>query len=125
MSSEAVGTAVIPLWACTTIEGLASGVRTFVSANTDPPGACSPNPRRSAHEAGQCYSPLNGNQEIFALLGYDDIRTLEGKLLTIVDASFTDREQRKAVKDLVRQTIWFNWVKYLDTDQPSGGMPDR
>lgn len=31
---------------------------------------------------------------------------LEGKLLTIVDASFADTQQRKAVKDLVRQTLW-------------------
>lgn len=31
---------------------------------------------------------------------------LEGKLLTIVDASFSDAQQRKAVKDLVRQRMW-------------------
>jgi hypothetical protein len=28
---------------------------------------------------------------------------LEGKILTIVDASYSDREQREAVKDLVRK----------------------
>ena len=33
-------------------------------------------------------------------------RYLEGKVLTIVDASFNDNEQRKAVKDLVRDAIW-------------------
>lgn len=31
------------------------------------------------------------------------LRFLEGKVLTIVDAAFSDREQRKAVKDLTRQ----------------------
>lgn len=31
---------------------------------------------------------------------------LLGKLLTIVDASFSDQEQRKAVKDLVRNVVW-------------------
>lgn len=30
-------------------------------------------------------------------------RFLLGKVLTVIDAAFTDREQRKAVKDLVRQ----------------------
>lgn len=31
------------------------------------------------------------------------LRFLEGKVLTVVDAAFSDREQRKAVKDLTRQ----------------------
>ncbi len=38
--------------------------------------------------------PLDG---VFAQLGF-----LEGKVLTIVDASYSDPIQRKAVKDLVR-----------------------
>lgn len=80
--------------------------------------------REQAHAQANCYSPLNGRQPIFALLGHDDIRTLEGKLLTIMDASFTDREQRKAAKDLVRNAIWFNWVPYLDTDDKHVGKPD-
>lgn len=33
-------------------------------------------------------------------------RFLEGRILTIVDASVSDREQRKAIKDLVRESIW-------------------
>ena len=37
------------------------------------------------------------------------ISELEGKMLTLVDASIPDREQRKALKDLVRQTVW-NWA---------------
>ena len=36
----------------------------------------------------------------------NESRYLEGRLLTIVDASFTDREQRGAVKSLVRNAIW-------------------
>ena len=79
--------------------------------------------RESAHWKGECYGPLNGRQPIFALVGYHDIRTLEGRLLTIVDAAFSDREQRKAFKDLVRAAIWVNWVRHLDTDDPSGGVP--
>lgn len=70
-------------------------------------------------------SPLNGDQSIFALLGWEDLRNLEGKLLTILDASFSDPTQRKAVKDLVRQSIWWQWVPTLDThpDSSTGGMP--
>lgn len=70
-------------------------------------------------------SPLNGDQPLYALLGYGDIQTLEGRLLTIVDASFSDTQQRKAFKDLVRQAIWWHWVPELDIDpsQPSGGIP--
>lgn len=70
-------------------------------------------------------SPLNGIQPLFALLGWDDVRTLEGKLLTIMDASTPDLVQRKAIKDLVRQTIWWHWVPHLDTcpDSQTGGMP--
>lgn len=72
-------------------------------------------------------SPLNGTQPLFALLGYGDVQTLEGKLLTLVDASFADPTQRKAVKDLVRQAIWWHWVPNLHTDplEPNGGMPFR
>ena len=38
----------------------------------------------------------------------NDNSVLEGKILTIIDASIQDVEQRKAVKDLIRQTIWSN-----------------
>lgn len=79
--------------------------------------------REIAHEKGLSYSPMNGEQPIFALLSYSDINSLYGRLLTIVDASFTDREQRKAVKDLVRNALWFDWVPNLDTDDPSHGAP--
>lgn len=70
-------------------------------------------------------SPLSGEGPLFALVSWDDIRNLEGKLLTIVDASSTDGTHRKAVKDLVRQAIWWHWATNLDTDPsvPDNGMP--
>lgn len=37
------------------------------------------------------------------------IGSLEGKMLTLVEASISDPEQRKSLKDIVRQTIW-NWA---------------
>lgn len=39
--------------------------------------------------------------EIESLKGY-----IEGRLLTIVDATFNDPQQRKAMKDLFREAIW-------------------
>jgi hypothetical protein len=33
---------------------------------------------------------------------YENIQNLEGKILTIIDATHTDPEQRKCLKDLVR-----------------------
>jgi hypothetical protein len=34
------------------------------------------------------------------------LRFLEGKILTIIDASYSDPIQRKAVKDLITDAIW-------------------
>jgi len=99
-------------------------VREYVRINPEPQNqGHSRSSREKAHEIGDCCSPLNGQQPIFALLGYEDIQTLEGRLLTLVDASFSDREQRKAFKDMIRREIWYNWVKHLDTDDVHIGMP--
>lgn len=78
-------------------------------------------------EEGSVHSALNGIQPVFAILGYEDLRTLEGKLLTLADASFFDSQQRKAFKDLIRQTIWWQWVPSLDhgPNPTSHGMPAR
>lgn len=42
-----------------------------------------------------------------------DIRYLEGNMLTLIEAMMSDPAQRKAAKDLTRQTLW-DWanVKY-------------
>lgn len=43
-------------------------------------------------------------------ISYDQVtamgKYLEGRLLTVIEASFSDPVQRKAVKDLVRNTVW-------------------
>jgi hypothetical protein len=110
---------------CETIVQVAACLRTYTSQTGEdaPDSARSISSRERAHREGECNSPLNGKQPIFALLGYQDIRTLEGRLLTIADATFSDPQQRKAFKDLVRKEIWFNWAKYLDTDDVHVGMP--
>lgn len=63
----------------------------------------------------------------YAAIYYQDIQHLEGKILTIVDASFVDREQRKAVKDLIRRAIWFDWCSNLEAKtepKRAEGMPN-
>jgi len=70
--------------------------------------------REAAHAVGKCCSPLNGTQGIYALLGDQDIATLEGQLLTLVDATLSDPRQCKAFKDVLRQILWRQWVDMLD-----------
>lgn len=52
---------------------------------------------------------------VYPVIASEDFSSLEGRLLTICDASFADKEQRKAFKDLVKSTTreWYN--KHLDT----------
>lgn len=47
-----------------------------------------------------------------------DISHLEGELLTLIDASFAEKEQREAIKSLVRNTIWrFNSRKEREIEE--------
>jgi len=39
----------------------------------------------------------------------DDISLLEGRILTHIDATFSDAQQRKAQKDILRQMVW-DWA---------------
>lgn len=52
------------------------------------------------------------------LLWSYEVSDLEGRLLTIVDASLSDPQQRKAVKDLVRQNIrqWGMNLPHLESE---------
>lgn len=36
----------------------------------------------------------------------NDVSRLIGKLLTIADASFADKQQREGVKSIIKQTVW-------------------
>ncbi len=48
--------------------------------------------------------------QVFPTLDQRDIDNLVGKLLTYVDATFTDVEQRKAHKDILRSSLW-DWFE--------------
>lgn len=54
----------------------------------------------------------NGNRrasdDIQPIITLDHMNSLVGKVLTIIDATFTDPEQRKASKDLLKETM-YNW----------------
>lgn len=60
--------------------------------------------------------------DYYALLQYDEIRRIEGQMLTIIDAAFTDREQREAVKSIVRSNIW-DWAKNLSVQNWNNELP--
>jgi hypothetical protein len=36
----------------------------------------------------------------------NEVSNLVGKLLTVADASFTDKQQREGVKSLIKQIVW-------------------
>ena len=106
------------------IAGVSNAIMLYKVEHPDPPNEkCAADARRFAHEQGRLYSRLNGEQPMFALVGYDDLRTLSGRLLTLADASFSDREQRKAFKDMLRTILWDGWVSNLDIDEPRHGIP--
>lgn len=49
---------------------------------------------------------------LVSVLEHSDLSQVEGRILTIIDASFTDRQQREAVKSLVRVALW-DWASSL------------
>jgi hypothetical protein len=63
-------------------------------------------------EARESPGPNPGVTDELYGLNWREFDNLLGRILTLCDASFTDREQRKAFKDLVRQHLkeWVNGV---------------
>jgi hypothetical protein len=51
---------------------------------------------------------VEGYKEVGQVIDDSDINCLIGKLLTYIDATYSDREQREAHKSLVKQTV-YNW----------------
>lgn len=54
------------------------------------------------------------------LMGYSEVNAILGKILTFVDATYTDKEQREATKKILRTTIW-EYNNYLQ-EQITNGM---
>lgn len=46
------------------------------------------------------------SDDIDPVVYIDNINHLTGKLLTLIDATFTDVDQRKAMKEIFKQEIW-------------------
>lgn len=44
--------------------------------------------------------------DIALVISMDDVNNLVGKMITLTDAMTNDPEQRKALKDLVTNTVW-------------------
>lgn len=51
-------------------------------------------------------SPVEKLASVLSNEDYQRTNTRVGRILTIIDASFQDREQREAVKSLVRQALY-------------------
>ena len=66
-------------------------------------------------EKGKAISGENNPFDTFnepSLINSTRMRNLEGRLLTIIDATFQDEFQRKAQKSIVSKEIWEWWYQY-------------
>ena len=48
------------------------------------------------------------SDDLAAVIDVDDMNNIVGKVLTLIDATFTDKEQRQAMKDIFKAELW-NW----------------
>lgn len=53
------------------------------------------------------------SDDIDLVITWDNINNLVGQLLTLVDATFSDGEQRKAMKDIFMDRVW-KWYEATD-----------
>jgi hypothetical protein len=68
----------------------------------------------------------DGNMGAIAYpINYEELYTLKGRLLTIVDATFQDPEQRKAFKDVLWQAMrgWMDDIERNAGPEPSPPPP--
>lgn len=56
----------------------------------------------------------SGEKKINLIQVYCLVSDLEGKILTVIDASITEQKQREAIKSLLRQYIWGDFDKVRD-----------
>lgn len=52
------------------------------------------------------YDPWEGMSGTYAALYDEPFRHLEGKLLTLCDATFTNKEQRESFKSILKDNLW-------------------
>lgn len=57
-------------------------------------------------EGSDGHEPFEGLAGTYPVLDSDLIKKLEGRLLTLCDATFTNKEQRESFKSIVRDNIW-------------------
>lgn len=53
------------------------------------------------------------DRTFYAGVTYEDMKNLQGKILTVIDAAIGDKQQNKAVKDIMNRTLWFDWADGL------------
>jgi hypothetical protein len=90
-----------------------------VGASNTSNGTLTQLPYHQRHWAIQ-YTNDNGSVGCTAYpINFDEVYNLKGRLLTLIDASTADPEQRKAQKDLVWQTLrsWMEGIERAGTWQ--------
>jgi len=73
-------------------------------------------PLHLRHAGIQFASTDGGSGALAWPINYDELYNLKGRLLTLIDATFTDPAQRKAQKDVVWQTLkaWMDDIERAD-----------
>lgn len=89
------------------------------------PRSCGPNARLVRRGRGEGPNPESDDPSIYALLphfGWTTVSCLKGRLLTLIDATFTDPQQRKAQKDVVWQVLrsWMESIEAAAGHEPLG-----
>lgn len=57
---------------------------------------------------------VRASDGIETVIELSDINNLQGRMLTIAEASCSDPEQRKALKDLIKQEVWSWYTERMD-----------
>lgn len=76
------------------------------------------------HLTATSEAPLPGSDVDATVIRYNDIEQIVGRLLTYVDATYSDTEQRKAHKDIVKQLVydWSNDLRTRATQEIESGL---
>lgn len=75
-------------------------------------------------EAIQYVSADGSHGETRYPINYEELYNLKGRLLTLIDATFTDQQQRKAHKDVVWQTLQ-SWMRDIESAAEGRCQPAR
>jgi hypothetical protein len=70
---------------------------------------------RGENEGG--FEPMEGLSGTYPAINAESFSKLEGKLLTLCDATFTNKEQRESFKSIVKDNLWTMYSQEIESVQ--------